>query len=125
MISRPNDYDADDESVTLRFTAQLRTSDETLWVDIRDRLEREGESASRSAVATLFPDDVALEYGLIVTSSGRVFELEVGLARDEGGRLVRAPRHVISFVELEPERKKEVFPSHTKAAQEMLHLGEL
>ncbi|HYO60641.1 MAG TPA: hypothetical protein VEU29_01930 [Actinomycetota bacterium] len=60
-------------SDAVKFTERLRSSDEVGWTGIRQRLEAEGVSPDDAAVATLFPDDTNLLYGVILTRDDRCF----------------------------------------------------
>jgi hypothetical protein len=56
------------------FTGQLRASAEPLWVRIRELLIDRGINPASSALIVSFPDDVAYEYGVIVTADGRIIQ---------------------------------------------------
>jgi hypothetical protein len=45
-----------------------------MWTRTRHLLEERGISPSTSILATSFPDDTSFEFGVIVTSDGRVYQ---------------------------------------------------
>ena len=45
-----------------------------MWVRTRQLLEERGVSPSTSILATSFPDDTSFEFGVVVTSDGRVYQ---------------------------------------------------
>jgi hypothetical protein len=59
----------------VEFTKRLRTSQDTGWVEARKRLEGEGVDPLDAAIATIFPDDTNLIYGVVLTRDDRCFYL--------------------------------------------------
>jgi hypothetical protein len=51
----------------------LRTSDEQPYRKLRELLPAMGWMSKQTSLADLFPDDVAQEFGVIVTDKARVF----------------------------------------------------
>lgn len=58
-------------------TRALRTSDDPLWARLRQLLTERGFSPYEVALATFFPDDTAMEFGVLVTPDHHVYEFEL------------------------------------------------
>jgi hypothetical protein len=54
----------------------MRTSREPMWVRVRALLTEKGLNPATSLVAESFPDDRSLEFGIVVTGDGRVFQFD-------------------------------------------------
>jgi hypothetical protein len=65
------------ESAAEASTRLLRESDDPLWARLRTLLADRDVDASRAALATLFPDDTNMEFGVIVTPDRRVYEFDL------------------------------------------------
>jgi hypothetical protein len=65
------------ESVAEASTRLLRESNEPIWVRLGALLVERGVDVDRSAMATLFPDDTDMEFGVIVTPDRRVYEFDL------------------------------------------------
>ena len=65
------------ESTAELSTGLLRESQDALFVRLRELLRDRGIDVEASALATFFPDDVDLEFGVVVTADGRVYEFDL------------------------------------------------
>lgn len=73
-MSTPDDRQREAELAEAEeFTQRLRTSQETGWKRARGHLEAEGVGANDAAVATIFPDDTNLVFGVLLTRDDRCF----------------------------------------------------
>lgn len=57
-------------------TNLLRGSDDPFWTRLRELLRARRIDSASSAIATCFPDGGDLEFGIVVTSDGEVFEFD-------------------------------------------------
>lgn len=58
-------------------TQLLRESGEPLYVRLRSQLTERGIDVQASVLATFFPDDADLEFGVVVTPESRVYEFDL------------------------------------------------
>lgn len=75
-----------DRKVAARYTPMLRGSEEPRWERLRRKLEEVGVTATDAAIGTLFPDDVRLEFGVVVARDGRCFSFDFDFRRDAEGK---------------------------------------
>lgn len=64
------------ESAAEANTRLLRESDDPFWVRLRDLLAEQGLDWRKAAMAQCFPDDGALEFGIVVAADGEVYEFD-------------------------------------------------
>jgi hypothetical protein len=57
-------------------TRLLRMDDDPMWIRLRSLLVDRGLDPQRVALATLFPDDTNMEFGIVVTADGSVYEFD-------------------------------------------------
>ena len=57
-------------------TTLFRESPDPFWTRLRAVVQERGVDPLTSALATCFPDDSSLEFGIVVTPDGDVFEFE-------------------------------------------------
>jgi len=62
-------------------TDLMRHNSNPFWVRLRDLLAERGVAVERAALATSFPDDSNLEFGIVVTEDGNVFEFDFEYSR--------------------------------------------
>ena len=55
-------------------TSELRTSDDALWVRIRELFHEKGVDPKTTFLTYTYPEDYQFEYGIIVTQDGHVFQ---------------------------------------------------
>jgi hypothetical protein len=58
-------------------TRLLRGSDNLVYVRLRSLLSERGIEVNRSVLATFFPDDTNMEFGVLVTPDRRVYEFDL------------------------------------------------
>ena len=101
-------------------TADLRQSDAPRWEGLRRRLTREGVAVEDAAIADRFIDDVATEFGLVITQGDRAFSFEFDFSRDEDGRDIEyADARLSEWRELDRHRR-EVYKRELKVGREVL-----
>lgn len=54
----------------------LRESDDPFWVRLRELLAEKGIDWRQAAIAQCFPDDAAMEFGIVVAADGEVYEFD-------------------------------------------------
>ena len=62
------------QSVITELTDAIRNSDRSFAAGIRRCLKEKGISVETAIIADLFPDDHCLDFGLVVTGEGAVFQ---------------------------------------------------
>lgn len=73
-VSTPDDRQREAELAEAKeFTKRLRTSEEAGWRDVRKSLALERVDPNDAAVATIFPDDTNLVFGVLLTRDDRCF----------------------------------------------------
>lgn len=65
------------ESMAQSATRLLRESQDALFVRLRELPRDRDIHVETSALAAFFPDDVDLEFGVVVTAEGRVYEFDL------------------------------------------------
>jgi hypothetical protein len=65
------------ESTAEVSTRLLRESDEPLYARLRSLLTERGIDCGQAALATFFPDDADMEFGVLVTPDRRVYEFDL------------------------------------------------
>ena len=88
MSDWPGSFKPSHVEATERLTRELRTSESRRWRELRDHLRRAALEAQDVAVAKLFQDDVAMDYGVLVAKDGRVFEFDTEYEQDSAGRVL-------------------------------------
>ena len=58
-------------------TRLLRKSGDPVWARLRELLRARGLDPGQVALANLFPDDTNMEFGIVVTPDGRVYEFDL------------------------------------------------
>lgn len=72
-----------------RLTDWFRSGSDPEWVAVRARLQAEGIAPEDAAIGTMFPDDVKLVYGVILSRDGRSFDFDIEEQPDGTSRLFR------------------------------------
>lgn len=65
------------ESTAEASTRLLREGDEPVYARLRILLAERGLDASKVALATFFPDDTDMEFGVVVTPDRHVYEFDL------------------------------------------------
>jgi len=65
------------KSTAAASTRLLRESDDPLYARLRSLLTERGIDCGQSVLATFFPDDTDMEFGVLVTPDRRVYEFEL------------------------------------------------
>jgi hypothetical protein len=71
------------ETTAAASTRLLRESDDPLYARLRSLLTERGIDCGRSALATFFPDDTDMEFGVLVTPDRRVYEFDLHYGRGD------------------------------------------
>src|SRR5687767_4732350 len=88
-------------------TDELRSSALPIFVRLRELLRARGIEPSVSALAELFTDDGSLEFGIVVTPDGRVFQFDYDyLGRDIGAGELSTFRDLTSTWQASPYDKQ-------------------
>jgi hypothetical protein len=123
--SQHPDEQVDRDAIRAR-TELLHRSSEAPWPDLRKHLKDAGVKPREAAMAIMFRDDSSIDYGLIVSIDGRVFECDVEIGgRLERGRIISTPPWVANWQELHGIEKEEVFPPEVQAALTFLKKGDV
>ncbi len=62
-------------------TRLLRGDPDAFWTRLRELLAQRGVDPGRSALAISFPDDSNLEFGIVVSEEGEVYEFDFTYGR--------------------------------------------
>jgi hypothetical protein len=65
-----------DSEVARLSTELLRTSGDPIWTRLRELLRQRDIDPITAVVADFFPDDVDLEFGVLLTPDGHVYEFD-------------------------------------------------
>jgi len=65
-----------DNDVAARSTQLLREDGDPVWSRLRELLMARGLDPHRIALADFFPDDTDMEFGIVVTPDGHVYEFD-------------------------------------------------
>ena len=74
--AEPYACDVELEDQIVQGTRLLREDDHPLWIRLRECLTERGVDVGSALLAISFPDDSALEFGIIVTGDDEVYEYE-------------------------------------------------
>jgi hypothetical protein len=91
------------------YTSELRNSSEPRWARLRAKITEMGIAPTDAAVGHLFPDDVQLEFGLLVARDGRCFKFELNFFRDEQDLPIRSPAEAVIGLWEELDEKQGTF----------------
>jgi hypothetical protein len=80
------------ESMVRSSTRLLRESADPLFQRLRELLSERGIDVTRSSLATFFPDDTDMEFGVIVAQDKRVFEFELRYGTGDLGEQVASAK---------------------------------
>ena len=64
-------------------TGLLRSNEYPLWKRLRELLPERGVDPATAVLAEMFPDDTMLEFGVLVTAAGEVFEFDFVYGRGD------------------------------------------
>lgn len=65
-----------DPDVARLSTELLRTSEDPMWARLRELFRERGIDPDAAVLADFFPDDTDLEFGVLLTPDGRVYEFD-------------------------------------------------
>jgi hypothetical protein len=65
-----------DNDVAAKSTQLLRDDSNPVWARLRELLRARGLDPDRVALADFFPDDTDMEFGIVVTPDGHVYEFD-------------------------------------------------